>query len=78
MVPDFFAEPILNSPYAYPGEHWELDDDGQPTNRIIQGRRAFAEFTDVYALGNRLEEETTASLDQVVASDAGTTAGAVP
>ena len=26
----FFENPILNSPYAYPARHWELDADGQP------------------------------------------------
>jgi type III restriction enzyme len=35
----FFEHPILNSPYAYPGKHWELDADGQPTNRLIDSRR---------------------------------------
>ena len=35
----FFERPILNSPYAYPGRHWELDADGQPTGRIIAERR---------------------------------------
>jgi type III restriction enzyme len=35
----FFDRPILNSPYAFPGRHWELDADGQPTNRIIETRR---------------------------------------
>jgi len=39
----FFEKPILNSPYDYPVEHWELDTEGQPTQRIIQGRRR-AEF----------------------------------
>src|SRR5690348_7297554 len=39
MTANFFERPILNSPYAYPGRHWELDDDGQPTNRIIETRR---------------------------------------
>ena len=34
----FFEKPILNSPYAYPGQHWELLD-GQPTNQIIPSRR---------------------------------------
>jgi type III restriction enzyme len=24
----FFDRPILNSPYAFPGRHWELDADG--------------------------------------------------
>src|SRR5690606_27246136 len=35
----FFEEPILNSPYEYPSRHWELDKDGQPTGRIVEGRR---------------------------------------
>ena len=35
----FFEHPILNSPYAYPARHWELDADGQPTNRLIESRR---------------------------------------
>ena len=39
MTETFFEQPILNSPYEYPGRHWELDDDGQPTNRIIESRR---------------------------------------
>lgn len=39
----FFEKPILNSPYEYPTRHWELDDQGQPTQRIIEKRRS-AEF----------------------------------
>ncbi|MFT5194979.1 MAG: type III restriction enzyme, partial [Candidatus Promineifilaceae bacterium] len=39
MSADFFEKPILNSPYNYPGQHWELDTDGQPTNRLISTRR---------------------------------------
>lgn len=39
----FFEKPILNSPYEYPGQHWELDEHGQPTQRIIESRRP-AEF----------------------------------
>ena len=35
----FFDQPILNSPYGYPGRHWELDEQGQPTQRIIDERR---------------------------------------
>lgn len=36
----FFEQPILNSPYAYPERHWELDEEtGQPTQRIIPSRR---------------------------------------
>jgi type III restriction enzyme len=39
----FFERPILNSPYERPARHWELDADGQPTQRIIEDRRR-AEF----------------------------------
>ena len=39
MTDQFFERPILNSPYEYPSRHWELDADGQPTNRIIDTRR---------------------------------------
>ena len=35
----FFEKPVLNSPYEYPARHWELDDQGQPTQRIIEKRR---------------------------------------
>ncbi len=39
MTDQFFERPILNSPYEFPARHWELDADGQPTNRIIETRR---------------------------------------
>ncbi|NEV65187.1 BPTD_3080 family restriction endonuclease [Thiorhodococcus minor] len=35
----FFDQPILSSPYDYPARHWELDDQGQPTQKIIESRR---------------------------------------
>lgn len=43
MQHQFFEKPILNSPYEYPGRHWELDVDGQPTQQIVEARR-LAEF----------------------------------
>jgi type III restriction enzyme len=39
MDAGFFAQPILNSPYAIPQRHWELDADGQPTQAITESRR---------------------------------------
>jgi type III restriction enzyme len=39
----FFEQPILNSPYAAPARHWELDAHGQPTQKIVEARRK-AEF----------------------------------
>ena len=38
----FFEKPILNSPYTIPSQHWELDSDGRPTDKIIEKRRGFA------------------------------------
>ena len=43
MENPFFDRPIINSPYEYPSQHWELDEEGQPTQRVIETRRG-AEF----------------------------------
>lgn len=43
----FFERPILNSPYEYPEQHWELDSEGQPTQRIIDSRRPARFITPV-------------------------------
>ena len=43
----FFEQPILNTPYTYPARHWELDDDGQPTDRILDTRRSAKFITPV-------------------------------
>ena len=43
MTNPFFEQPVLNSPYECPSRHWELDEAGQPTQKIIESRRQ-AEF----------------------------------
>ncbi len=43
MNNQFFEKPILNSPYEDPSRHWELDNQGQPTQQIVERRRR-AEF----------------------------------
>lgn len=43
MSAAFFEKPILNSPYACPALHWELDETGQPTQHVQASRRR-AEF----------------------------------
>lgn len=43
MANPFFDHPIINSPYECPQRHWELDETGQPTQKIIDNRRK-AEF----------------------------------
>jgi type III restriction enzyme len=39
MSDQFFEHPILNSPYERPQQHWELDESGQPTQKIVPQRR---------------------------------------
>ena len=39
MGDSFYDRPILNSPYAYPARHWELDGDGLPTGKVVESRR---------------------------------------
>ena len=44
MSNPFFDHPILNSPYAYPTSYWELNENGQPTQQVIEKRRRSAKF----------------------------------
>jgi len=43
----FFEQPILNSPYERPERHWELDDSGQPTQKIRPERRSVDFITPI-------------------------------
>ncbi len=54
----FFERPILNSPYDYPQRHWELDDQGQPTQQIIERRRR-AEFITPIPKPRKRKESST-------------------
>jgi type III restriction enzyme len=47
MTNAFFERPILNSPYLYPKKHWELDEAGQPTQKVIETRRAAKFITPI-------------------------------
>lgn len=64
----FFEKPILNSPYDYPSQHWELDETGQPTQKVIESHRQ-AEFKDVYAMqkdfGDKVKVQFDAMLNKV-------------
>lgn len=37
-VTRFFEKPVLNSPYAYPSRHWELDASLYRVRRLPVGR----------------------------------------
>ena len=47
MTHPFFEQPILNSPYAHPSRHWELDEAGQPTQKIVESRRQVKFITPI-------------------------------
>ena len=48
MSESFFEKPILNSPYEYPRQHWELDEEtGTPTDRILPHRRPAKYITPI-------------------------------
>ena len=62
MENQFFEQPILNSPYAYPARHWELLD-GQPTQRILASRRQAEYITPIPKPRKR---KTSAEQQQIV------------
>jgi type III restriction enzyme len=43
----FFEHPILNSPYDFPPRHWELDETGQPTQKVVESRRSAKFITPI-------------------------------
>ena len=64
MDNQFFERPILNSPYQKPGEHWELDAQGQPTQRVIQSRRPAEFVTPIPKARKRKAEQQGLLLDE--------------
>ena len=61
----FFEQPVLNSPYDYPERHWELDDQGQPTQRIIERRRRAEFITPIPKPRKRKKSDSPSQLDLV-------------
>ena len=62
MTDRFFEAPVLNSPYAHPAQHWELDADGQPTSEIIETRRRSELITPVPKPKKRKRSKTQAEM----------------
>jgi type III restriction enzyme len=71
MPNQFFEQPILNSPYAYPGRHWELDADGQPTNSILESLRRSAFVTPVPKPRKRRRADATKQSELLFKDDEG-------
>ncbi|MDL2317182.1 DEAD/DEAH box helicase family protein [Desulfovibrio sp. OttesenSCG-928-A18] len=58
MSNPFFDHPILNSPYECPTKHWELDDSGQPTQKILDSRRDAKFITPIPKPKKRKKQES--------------------
>ena len=67
MAEDFYEQPILNSPYEYPGRHWKLGEEGQPVNEIIESRRGSSLYTPIPKAkkkrGRKKKDEDQAELE---------------
>jgi len=64
MSDRFFEQPILNSPYEYPARYWELDESGQPTNRVIDHRRRAEFITPIPKPKKRRQEQRQLVFDE--------------
>ncbi|MGH7582807.1 MAG: BPTD_3080 family restriction endonuclease [Gemmatimonadales bacterium] len=64
MIDQFFTHPILNSPYELPARHWELDEHGQPTGQIVDGRRKADFITPIPKARKQGKGQTSMVLDE--------------
>jgi type III restriction enzyme len=63
MTNKFFEEPILNSPYEYPSKHWELDDSGHPTQKVLPQRRKASFITPIPKPKKRKDDSKQEKID---------------
>ncbi len=68
---DFFDQPILNSPYSYPSQHWELDESGQPTQSVNSSRRPSSLITPVPRVQSRRRRRSGGDDQMDMVLDAG-------
>lgn len=52
----FVDNPIINSPFAEPKRHYQLNDDGQPTGLLGEGRRPSMQVVPVPAARRRVKQ----------------------
>ena len=71
MEQRFFEQPILNSPYKCPARHWELDENRQPTDRIVERRRSVSFITPIPAARKQRGRQRAFEFDEA-ASEVGT------
>lgn len=69
MSNQFFDHPILNSPYAYPDRHWELDETGQPTQKVVSKRRRADFITPIPKSKKQKGAQQSLDMDEAISSD---------
>lgn len=52
----FVDNPIINSPFAEPKRQYQLDDEGQPTGIVLDGRRESIQVVPVPAARRRVKQ----------------------
>jgi type III restriction enzyme len=63
MPAPIINNPILNSPFAEPGHHWVLDDNGVPTGEIATGRRRSEFIVPVPPATHQVNAQAALDLD---------------
>ncbi len=61
----FSEKPIITSPFEAPQQHYELDGEGQPTGRLLSGRRESIQFVPVPAARRRGAETQLPLFDSI-------------
>ena len=64
----FYTRPILNSPYEYPGRHWELDESHRPTSRVVDARRPSSYVSPIPAPRKRRARQLELVADETAKS----------
>ncbi|MCX6014495.1 MAG: DEAD/DEAH box helicase family protein [Chloroflexales bacterium] len=69
----FYTNPIINSPYQEPTQHWELDTNNQPTQKITPRRRPVSFISPIpspLTSSNPIAKQQTMNLSVVENSSA--------
>jgi hypothetical protein len=69
MSNQFFDHPILNSPYKYPDRHWELDDTGRPTQKIVSKRHRADFITPIPKSKKQKSAQQSLDMDDAISSE---------
>jgi len=52
----FIDDPVINSPFEGPKRQYQLDDEGQPTGLVLEGRRESIQVVPVPAAKRKVKQ----------------------